>query len=449
MTLAAKLSPESEAVAQTPSFWLARPEFGLWAIGFALVVLQAAGAAAQLADAVRVNVAVILLQGVAYLLAVRLVARGASANLAIVLSVSAILRLTLLFLPPFLSDDIFRYIWDGRVQGAGINPYLYIPNDPALAGLRDADIWPHINRADYAPTIYPPVAQALFFLITRVSDSVVAMKAAWVLFEGVMAWGLVRLLEGAGQPKARLLIFAWCPLGVWETAGSGHLDAAMAAFVVLALWARMRGQDGFAGAALGLAALVKFFPLVIAPALWRRWDWRLPAAFAAVVVVCYLPYLGAGSKVLGFLSGYSHEEGLASGKGFWVVNLVLRTTGLSASPLAYVALTGLLLAGLALVLVLSRDPGRAIPGGLALAAVGMIALSPNHPWYFVWLAPFLCFRPEPALLWLVAAAPLLYWPNPFDTPWNADIVYGGVFLLALIGLYRRRSRLYSALREHA
>ena len=417
----------------------------LWALGLTLVALQLAGAAAQVADAVRVNVAVILLQGLVYLVAVRRVQHGEAVPLAFVLGVAAALRLILLVLPPYLSDDIFRYIWDGRVQGAGINPYLYIPNDPALAGLRDAQIWPHINRADYAPTIYPPAAQALFLLITRVPGGVLGMKAAWVVLEGVTAWALVRLLDGAGQPRARLLIFAWCPLAAWEIAGSGHLDAAMAAFVALALLAHKGGRTGLAGAALGLAALVKFFPVVILPALWRRWDWRLPVGFAAVVIGLYLPYLGAGAKVFGFLSGYSHEEGLSSGKGFWLVSLINRTTGWAAPPLAYVALTGLVLGALALVFVLSRDPGRPISGGLALAAVGMIALSPNHPWYFVWLTPFLCFRPEPALLWLVAAVPLLYWPNPFDTPWNGDIVYGGVFLLALFGLYRRGSRLYSAL----
>ena len=446
MTLAAGIRPGSEAETPSPRPAARRTPPPLWALGLALVALQLAAASAQVAGAVRVDVALILLQGLVYLVAVAQVRRGETVSLAFVIGVAAALRLILLGLPPYLSDDIFRYIWDGRVQGAGINPYLHIPNDPALAGLRDAEIWPRINRADYAPTIYPPAAQALFFLVTRLSGGVLGMKAFWVAAEGVTAWALVRLLGAMGLPRARLLIFAWCPLAVLEIAGSGHLDAAMTAFVALALLAHRRGWRGVAGAAMGGAALVKFFPVVVLPALWRRWDWRLPTAFAAVVVALYLPYLGAGAKVLGFLSGYSHEEGLASGKGFWLVDVLRRTTGLSVPPLAYVALTGLLLAALALVIVLSREPGRAIPGGLALAAVGMIALSPNHPWYFVWLLPFVCFHPEPALLWLVAAAPLLYWPNPFDTPWNGDIVYGGVFLLGLLGLYRRRNRLVSALR---
>ena len=437
MTLAPELDLAPDATPRNVWLWARRREPPLWALGLALIALQLVGAAAQRGEAIRLTVAVILIQGVVYLLAVRRVRRGASTPLAVVLGVAATLRLILLFLPPYLSDDIFRYLWDGRVQGAGINPYLYIPNDPALAGLRDAAVWPHINRGDYAPTIYPPAAQALFFLITRLARSVVGMKAAWVTFEGVTAWALVALLDGAGLSRARLLIFAWCPLGVWEIAGSGHLDAAMTAFVALALLAQARGRDGLAGAALALATLVKFFPLVIAPALWRRGDGRAPVCFAAVAAGLYLPYLGAGSKVFGFLGGYSHEEGLSSGAGFWLVHLVSRATGWVAPPLAYVALTGLVLGVVALVLVLSRDPGKAIPGALALAAVAMIALSPNHPWYFVWLTPFLCFRPAPVLLWLVAAAPLLYWPNPSDTPWNGDVVYGGVLLLALIGLYRR------------
>ena len=86
----------------------------------------------------------------------------------IILVCAAGSRLVCLFSPPFLSTDIFRYVWDGQVQAAGINPYRYIPADPHLAFLRDLDIYPHINRRSYAHTIYPPGAQMLFLLITRI-----------------------------------------------------------------------------------------------------------------------------------------------------------------------------------------------------------------------------------------------------------------------------------------
>ena len=101
-------------------------------------------------------------------------------------------------------------------------------------------------------------------------------------------------------PRGRLLIYAWSPLTVWEIAGYGPSDAAMTAFVALAVLARMRNRDGLAGVTLGLAVMVKFFPLALLPALWRRWDWRLPIGCAAVVVGGYLIYIRAGPKVSDF-----------------------------------------------------------------------------------------------------------------------------------------------------
>jgi hypothetical protein len=421
------------------AFSLERSAWALPGLGAALVALQVCGAIAQIDQATRVNVALILAQGALYAAAVILLLRGAPVSLGWVLGVAIILRLAILFLPPFLSDDIYRYVWDGRVQGAGVNPYLYIPNDPALAGLRDPSIWPNINRGDYAPTIYPPAAQALFFLITRVTGSVVGMKIAWVFFEGVSAWGVVRLLDGMGLPRRRLLIYAWSPLAVWEIAGSGHLDAAMTAFVALAVLARMQNRQGFAGAALGLAVLVKFFPLVALPALWRRGDWRLPTACAAIVAAGYLVYVSAGLKVLGFLSGYSREEGLRDGNGFWLAHLIRRTMGVDVPPLIYVIGVAAVLGALALVIIQSKTADKPIRGSFALAAVGMIALSPNHPWYFVWLTPFLCFKMSLPVLWLIVVSPLLYWPNPYSVPWNSDVLYGGVAVLGLVGLYIRMS----------
>src|SRR6267378_3268258 len=122
-------------------------------------------------------------------------------NLLLIMSGCAALvlfRLSLLFSPPYLSDDIYRYIWDGRVQAAGINPYRYIPADSALAQLRDKEIYPQINRKDYARTIYPPAAEALFFLTTRISETVTWMKATMVLFEALAVWALAVLLASLG-----------------------------------------------------------------------------------------------------------------------------------------------------------------------------------------------------------------------------------------------------------
>ena len=80
----------------------------------------------------------------------------------LILGLAIVLRGFVLLFDPLLSSDIYRYIWDGKVQAAGINPYRYFPAHHALAALRDTTIFPHINRADYAVTIYPPVAEFFF-----------------------------------------------------------------------------------------------------------------------------------------------------------------------------------------------------------------------------------------------------------------------------------------------
>jgi len=225
--------------------------------------------------------------------------------------------------PPLFSTDIYRYVWDGRLQGAGINPYLYIPVDPQLAGLRDDNIYPNINRREYAHTIYPPVAQAFFFVVTRVTQSIPGFKGALVLVELVTMGLVAATLRAIGQPPERVIAYAWHPLPIFEFAGAGHIDALMICCIALALFTRAKQKFGIAGFAIGAATLVKFFPVVLLPAIYQRWDKKLPIAFAVTIVVCYLPYLfGAGVRVLGFLPQYAKEEGLLNGAGYYLLVLI-------------------------------------------------------------------------------------------------------------------------------
>src|SRR6266481_7637483 len=144
-----------------------------------------------------------LVQSVLYLIAAWLIVRAGSARstLFIVLALAGIFRLSIVFAPPYLSDDIYRYVWDGRVQAAGINPYRYIPADAHLRNLRDEAIYPKINRRDYAHTMYPPAAEFMFFLTTRISESVTWMKLTIVGFELITVWLLMELLASFGMPR--------------------------------------------------------------------------------------------------------------------------------------------------------------------------------------------------------------------------------------------------------
>src|SRR6267142_1995635 len=255
----------------------------------------------------------VLIQLVSYFAVVWLSLRAKDSRALLLLGLifAALFRLSILFAPPYLSDDIYRYIWDGRVQSTGINPYRYIPADESLARLREDKIYPNINRRDYARTIYPPVAEAAFLLITRFSESVTWMKAFMVGCEAVAVWALIQLLASFGFARQRVLIYAWHPLVVWEFAGSGHLDALAITFIALALLARRKRCETLTGFLLACATCVKLFPAVLFPAVYIRRSWKMLLAFVATILITHLPSLGVGPfGVKGFLPGYARERGM-------------------------------------------------------------------------------------------------------------------------------------------
>ncbi|MBA3752986.1 MAG: DUF2029 domain-containing protein [Nitrospira sp.] len=366
-------------------------------------------------------IALALGQAALYFVAVWLILHGRSgrSTLIIIMLFAALFRLVVLFSPPQFSSDVYRYIWDGRVQAAGINPYRYIPSDSALAFLRDQRIYLNINRRETAHTIYPPVAQAIYFAVTRVSESVTWMKTAMVGFEALTIWALMGLLARMGLPQERVLVLAWHPLFIWEFAGNGHVDAAAIAFIALACVARYRRWETVAGVALGCATLVKLFPVILFPALYQRWGWKMPVAFAATIGLAYLPYLSVDSGVVGFLPGYADEEGLVSGTRFFIFNAVQRMIpGWHVSTMGFVAFAFAVVFALAMWSVWARDrsPHDFILRGLLLASGSMILLSPHYPWYFGWLVPLLCIVPFVPLLYLTAASFVLYGTWMGETP---------------------------------
>jgi alpha-1,6-mannosyltransferase len=354
----------------------------------------------------------------------------------IILLTGILCRALLVPVPPRFSTDVYRYVWDGRVQAAGVNPYRYVPADPQLAKLRDNTIYPHINRADYAVTIYPPVAEMMFFLATRVSESFTMMRLTMIGFEAVTVLALLALLRHDGRPSARVLIYAWHPLPVWEFAGTGHVDAAAMALMVLAMLAAARERRVLAGIALAAGSLIKPFVLLVAPPLWRRWDWRLPAAFLATIIVCYLPYVSVGAGVLGYLGGgYEDEQGYLDGKGFFLVSLLRRLGVPAPGGLAFAVFAAVALAAVALAIALRAKPRGADPASfLPIAAVAVLLASPHYAWYFAFLLPLLTRAPYAPLIYLTLASFILYLPPimNFDDFFTAGLwLYGGFALLAL------------------
>jgi len=420
----------------------------------------------------------------------------------IILAVAIACRLAVLFAEPYLSSDIYRYVWDGIVQHAHISPYRYVPGNPLLEFLRapNQDIFDNINRRDYAHTIYPPAAQALFYLITWISPTVTFMKAAMVLFEGVTMYALIKLLRYLGIRREQILLYAWCPLLIWEIAGSGHLDSAAMAFIALALLARYRKQPILTGLFLAIAILLKFYPVVLLPALYRRGDFKMPATVAAVIALAYAAYSSVGMLVFGFLGGYAKEEGITTGTRYFLLELAQRIPGLnSLTPTAYFLFCAPVFAAITWwswqvasqhgsenqrpatnpgapssrrFLSLSRGP-RQLAGGVvwwafaqprephsspgpfslsadaaflapafALTAALMFLFSPHYAWYIIWLVPFFTLMPNLPILTYLLGFFYLYTtalavPGPKIFLAN-EILYAAVFAAFLIQLALNR-----------
>lgn len=330
-------------------------------------------------------------QGFLALFCARLAARNGTIVFAILVLGAAVLRLAFVFQTPTLSGDVYRYIWDGRVIGAGFNPYLHVPADPALAGLRDPEQFGLIDKREYAVTIYPPVAEVIFALVTRISSRVFAMKLAMVLFEAAAAVAVARLLRRLDKPAEGLVAYLLHPAPIWEIAGNGHVDAAMMAFLYGAFALGGARRPFLAAVPMTFAALVKPTGSFGLPALWRPYQVGLPIFVLAIAAALYLPFAAAaGTGIAGFLPRYLEEQGLTSGEGvFWLA--LLGKAGFLRPELApaYAALIALAL--LALALWIRRRGGVDLASGLKgtalLLIVFLLAITPNLPWYFLAALP--------------------------------------------------------------
>jgi len=384
---------------------------------------------------------------------------------AIILTVAIACRLVTLIPDPYLSSDIYRYVWDGVVQHAHISPYRYVPGDPALSFLRahNQDLFDNINRRDYAHTIYPPGSQFLFLLITFISPTVIFMKLVMILFEGLTLYALVKLLGEFGIRREQSLLYAWCPLLIWEIGSSGHLDSVAMAFIALALLARYRKRPIATGVFIALAILTKIYPLVLLPALFRRDEYKMLATVATLIAFAYACYSSVGMRVFGFLGGYVQEEGIQSGERYFLLELAHHLPGFHILPVAiYLAFCCIVFTALAAWCwktccnpnCTMSEPTQARHFGLpaeadflmpafALSVALMLLFSPHYPWYIAWLIPFIVLLPNLTVFTYICAmfylctTSLAVGHGPSQFLLN-KILYGSVLLAFLIELLLSR-----------
>jgi hypothetical protein len=409
----------------------------LASIGFVLVALTLVTPFAFEAGGDNAFIALTILAGLLTIVATRLAERVPPERaLWLVFGLGILLRAYVLLFDPLLSSDIYRYVWDGRVQAAGINPYRYFPAHDALAFLRDGTIFPHINRADFAVTIYPPVAQFFFLIVTRIDESVTMMRLALLGCESVTVILIMLLLRRMNRPVTRVIAYLWHPLPLWEIANSGHVDALMVALMLLGLWIALTGHALRGAVLIAFAALVKPIAAPVLAGIWRPWDLKMPLVVIAAVALCYLPYLSVGWGILGFLTqGYLTEEGIRAGNDLWLLSLWRLVFGEhQGDVVAYVVLAALVLMFKGLSVARSSD--HTIASSLVdinmLLLIALLLLSPNYPWYFLVIAPFVALCGSPAN-WVLSIGALLLseqldWDFYIPRMVTKSLLFGGLFL---------------------
>lgn len=373
----------------------------------------------------------------AYLAALRWSAGLDRRGLAGCLALAALWRLALVVAPPILSDDVYRYVWEGRIQLYGGNPFVWEdrPEGQRWIPLRD-DVWRGVTHKYYS-ALYPPAWQMAARAVVWVHDSVTAMKAFLVLCEiGALAI-LALVLRRRGLPPERILVLAWSPLALVEIAGSGHNDAFAILLTVLALAALETGRPLLSAAAGAVALQAKVLPGLVVAAWARRYRWWHLAGAALVAAALVIPYAAAGAGLWHSATRYAR---------YWRFNetLFAAVRAVAGSEDAAVAVSTVLLLGVVGVTALKRLETDAA----ALIAVGAsLLLAANVlPWYALWLLPFLVLRDSPPALLFTGTVVLAYLAYPEWRSggawqvswWVRALEYGPCALVAWLARPRRR-----------
>ena len=378
--------------------------------------------------------------GIAYLLAIReffSTPKLPKQAIIIGLVLAAVWHLLFLLKPPGSGDDIHRYVWDGRVQRLGYNPYVLVPSDPALAGLHTAETRT-LNHPDL-PSPYPPGAQLFFRAVTAIHESVFALKIAFVVCDLAIVLVLLDVLRSSRQAAHWALAYAWNPLLATEVAGSGHVDIVGALLLLVSLAALWRRWRAVAAVAFGLAVAVKFLPIVLVPLYWRRLRIRDALLAASVFGALYLPFLEKGRIPIGSLGTYVHSFRFND-------PLFAALERISAPEL--VAVLAVLI-GVITSIWLRRRSGESSADAFAWPMGASLLFAPVvYPWYLLWLLPFLRSASTlPIIIWTVSIIPTYYaWHlrtlgRPFLVPgWIMLLEYGALATMATIVVLRRLTR---------
>ena len=406
-------------------------------LGLGVIILVALVTCSRSSIGGRAFLIAIGIAGIAYLLAVREFLRTPGFPrhvIFICLALAALWRIPFLLTPPGADDDIHRYLWDGRLQRLGYNPYNVIPADPAVAWLHTPETRT-LNNPE-VPSPYPAGAQLFFRMVTAIHESIFALKIAFVMCDIAIVLLLMNILRRNGQGENWVLAYAWHPLLATNVAGSGHVDIVGVLLLLVSLAALGRRWKTIAAIAFALAVSIKFLPLVLAPLYWRRVRIRDGVLAGVVFVLLYVPFFEYGRVPIGSLGTYVQSFRFNA-----PLFTALERVASPQTVAALAVLLGLLTAGwLRTRQQVCWGDKWAWPMAASLACAPVI-----YPWYLLWLLPFLSSTSTvPLAVWTVSILPTyLVWHlrslgYVWQLPrWVLLLEYGSVAIAAAIVLLRR------------
>jgi hypothetical protein len=293
-------------------------------------------------------------------------------------------------------SDMVRYLWDGRVQLLGYNPYLVLPSDPAMSATHTDET--RGMPSARARTPYPPGAQLFFRLVVALRDSSRAMKLALVACDLLTIVVLWRWLVVTGRREWLVLAYAWNPLVILEVAHSGHIDALGALWIAASAYWLARRRTALATVAFVLAVTTKLLPIVLLPLFWRRIRLRDAFAGAILFALLYLPFITGPSLPFGAVPNVvAHIRFNGPLFKFLAVLGSPQQAALAAVGV------GVLIAAWARWKLDRSDPAAwAWPMAAALACAPVI-----YPWYLMYLTPFLFAAATlPLTIWTLTVIPV-------------------------------------------
>jgi len=353
------------------------------------------------------------------------------------LALSALWHFQFLRMAPGVDDDIHRYVWDGRVQRLGYNPYIVVPSAPALASLHTSETRT-LNNPE-VPSPYPAGAQLFFRGVASIHESIFALKVAFVVCDLAIVFVLLDVLRRSRQGEHWVLAYAWHPLLAIEVAGSGHVDIVGVLLLLVSAASLVRRWRAVAAVSFGLAVAVKLLPIVLLPLYWKRIRLRDAALAAIVVGLLYVPFLNHGRIPIGSLGSYVQR--------FRFNDPVFATLERVLAPRFVAGLA--VLVGFLTAIRMRKKPVEGSAESFAWPMAASLFCAPVvYPWYLLWMLPFLRSTSAlPILVWTLSIFPTYYvWHlrtvgRPWLVPdWIVILEYGSVAVAAAMIALRGTTR---------